>query len=243
MKNYITSIVLSFVFACSFGQDAVDTVHSDLGDLSLNVSSVNSTYNLEDLKYFANLASGIIDKVIISLESSRCKNALDFAKQISEIIDASLEAETHSVGRNTILKAKSLIAQTFYEYDACGFEKKGKGVLNELEKQQSLLKLQQIELELKAKQIKRQLEEQKEKEIFMEKKKFIDDNSVVDVASLKMYNERLESCKCDAVISDIETENLNKLTAKSLAEIKTYYLKRSITFTKLFLEKLKNCKD
>ncbi len=242
-KNYLFFLLL-LVFAQSYGQEKSTDIESDLADVSINITSGNDTYNLEDLLHHAQRASDALNKVIASLEaSSNCNKALNLANEISGLLDAALVSDNHGDGRINISECKDLITQTFYEYDFCAMKGNGNEALSELEQQQSNLRLQQIELELKAKEIKRQLAEQKEKESYLVKQKLIDANKKVFVSNVKAYNDQLKACECNTTMSNNIVDDLTTLSSKSLAEIKAYYLDKTITVTQTYLENLNKCKN
>lgn len=242
-KNYLF-FLLVLVLSHTNGQEQSTDIQSDLADVSINITSGNDTYNIEDLKYHAQRASDAINKVIVSLEaSSSCNKALNLANEISGLLKAALVSDNHGDGRINISESKELITQTFYEYDVCSVKGNGHEALSELEQQQSNLRLQQIELELKAKEIQRKLEEQKVKESFLMKQKFIDVNKKVYTSNVKAYNDQLKACDCNITMSDNVTENVTELTSKSLAEIKAHYLNKTIAITQTYINNLTSCKD
>lgn len=242
-KNYLI-FLLTIVFAQSYGQEKSIDIQSDLAEVSINIESGDDTYNLKDLLYHAQRASVAINKVVSSLEfSSTCNNALNLSNEISGLLDAALISDNHGDGRINISQCKELITKTFYEFDVCSIKGNGNEALSELEHQQSNLRLQQIELELRAKEIQRQLAEKKAKESSLIKQNFINSNKKIFISNVKSYNDQLNACECNISVSNNKFDNLTELNSKSLAEIKAYYLDKTIAITKIYLDNLNSCKN
>jgi len=249
-KNYFF-FLFALLCVLSYGQGKSSDIESNLSEVSINITSGNDTYNKEDLHYHAQRASIALRKVIESLEASRsCDKALELSNQIIGLLDVALIADNHGDGLINISECKELITKTFYEYDLCSMNGSTSSIstttnaaLTDLEQQQNNLKLQQQQLEQQAKEIKRKLAAQKEKEAHLLKQNFINANKKGLASNIKAYNDQLKACDCNETMFSSSADDLTQLNSKSMAEIKAYYLDKTIAVTQKYITNLNSCKN
>lgn len=249
-KNYLLFFLFTFILTATYGQQSNATnVRFNLGKVSKNVIAGIESYNLEDLKYHARLSKESIEIVEKLVESEQCYNALDISNSIAIYLETALLAEELVTARTYLNKTEDLILKAFYEYDICSNEEAnaessnyGENALTDLQQQQAELKAQQAALEQKAKDIKLQLAEQERQETLLKKQQFVTSNERAMTSSINAYNDVLKSCECQTSLAPSQ-ESISDLSTKTIQDIKTHYLDKSIVISQSFGAKLKACKE
>lgn len=250
-KYYLLSFVFILFFNTIHSQQSNDKdVHFNLSKVSKNITLGIKSYNVEDLKYHARISKKAIEIVERLVESEQCYTTQDLAGSIAIYLETALLAEELVTARTYLNKTEDLIIKAFYEYDTCsaaGGEDNNSNTavddtaLTDLQKQQAELKAQQLALEQKAKAIKEQLAEQEEKESLLKKEQFIALNEKSITENIRVYNELLKACDCEASISNT-SENISDMSTKKILQIRTHYLDKAIKISQNYITVLNDCK-
>jgi len=243
---YLACLCLITTFQCvgqneSFENFSKD-VNKDLADVNQNLDTGIESFDLESCLYNAKLAQKSITRVYNTLENENCREAADLVYEIKSEIEAALRMDEHVHGKMYLGKAKKLMNDTFYEYELCISQGPGEQVLGELEQRQALLKQQQLELEREKMEIQKKLAQQQEKESLLQKKQFIDANLSAFEETIKAYNKYLEACNCKNKVEQT-IESPDKLTDKSLTDIKIHFLEKAKLVSNTYMATLDACAE
>ena len=242
--NYVTYLCLLATFS-SFGQneatnDLSKNINLDLANVNLNLDTGIESFDMESCHYNAREAHKLITKVHNTLKRGQCNKALDLVYEIKAEIEAALRTDEHIHGKMYLGKAKKLMNKTFYQYEMCVTTSTGDEALTELEQRQQQLKMQQLQLEREELEIQTRLAEQKQEEQMIEKKRFIGANISAFEDTIEAYNQFLEACNCGTKI-DKKLDDSDKLTDKSLNQIKIHFLEKTKLVTNDYMATLDDC--
>ena len=219
-----------------------NNISYDLAEVNHNLNTGIESFDIESCHYNAREAHKLITRVYNSLNRGQCTKAIDLVYEIKAEIEAALRNDEHVHGKMYLGKAQKLINNTFYEYDLCATSSSGDEALTELELRQQQLKQQQLDLERERLEIQTRLAQQKEEEQIIKKKRFIGANLNAFENTIKAYNQMLEACNCGLKIENTPFDS-QKLTDKSLDQIKVHFLEKIKLATNDYMATLDDCDD
>ncbi|TCK66761.1 hypothetical protein DFQ05_2035 [Winogradskyella wandonensis] len=242
MKKYYLLILPLFLCFYATAQD----VHVILGKCSRNAVSGHKSYNLGNLKYYANRSKNAIDQLVANTDFITCDAAYDLSKSITIHLESALLTEDFATAKAHLIKVEETSVEIFNAYNLCSLnngsevsEDSNTNDLSKLEEQQDALKQQQEVLEKKEQELKQQLIKQNKKKAQLEKLEFVKRNKATVLASISSYNSLLKSCNCSGKIN--EPNEMIDIAEKNIDALKILYLNKSIRLARNYIKLLEEC--
>ena len=240
-KNYL--FLLIFITCLKF-QAQTNCSEAD-SDVIYAYSDVKTSYeanNISHLKEYAHKSLEAFKRAIPKLKDCGCVASYNHALDAMELLEKVEPSETYEDGRFYVKRARDIAKESIIELDKCTSATHEDNSLSVLQDEQAQLKEQQLALELKAKEIKEKMAEQKEKSLMLEKEQMISKYKTAISSSVKNFNDVLKICECKNEISN-PNDNSGSLMNSSPEDIKTYYLKNLKELTTTYLAYLESCNE
>ena len=240
MKKIYLFLFLFCAYNWSFSQSDCAKVQAHILYAYNNAKTAYEANNITHLKFYSNKAFESFKLVKQSVESCNCDNISDYTFEAMAFLSKVPNVDSFEDSQFYVVKARDLAKKITDQLDKCTTLSKEENQLSQLEFEKMKLKQQQEELLLKQQEIETRMAEKEQKEIALKKEQFIIEAETAMAKNINSFNSILLTCKCDTQITS-PSENKNNLNAKSLEEIRKYYVNQLSNITSNYLVKLKEC--
>lgn len=241
-KNYTIFLLLIFYIAISNGQSNCSEAYPDLNYAYSHVKLAYNSNNITHLKYYSNKSEKAFERAKKILINCNCNNAYNYAYDGHKMLSKVKDVETYEDGRFYVKRGRDTAKESILELDECTKLSNNDNSLEALQQEKLILKQQQLELMRKEEEIKTKMAEQKRKELMLKKELLINSYETAISSNIKNFNSVLKNFECNY---QFKKENIsqNELIAKSIKEIKSYYLKSIKKTTSTYLAQLDICNN
>lgn len=232
------------------GQNNCDEANSYLVSAYSHVKDAYDSNNISHLKYYSNRSVESFKLSKKTLISCGCETALDLTNKGIDLLTKVEDAKTFEDGRFFVKRAREVSKESVIQIDKCSMNDYAEtpvvnedikdNTLNDLQKEQLLLKEQQKALKLKELQIKAKLAEQKEKELSLKKKALIISYENVMASNVETFNKTLNVCNRNHIPlkTNLSPEDI---ATKSFEDIKAYYTDNLKVLASNYILELETC--
>lgn len=243
MKKTLLLQFSIFMICLSYGQQT----DLALSKYSRNTDLAIKAFSLENLKYYAKISKKHIEIAMASDDINNCYTAYDLAESAQIHLETALGNNDFATAQSHLMKVKELTMEIYNAYNRCSLDEETEEKTATLPNTTELsaleqLKKQQAELKLKEEAIKKQLKQQEQKQLQLQKKNFVTANESALKNNIKSYNSALKACNCQATITFKNTIGNLNISEKTIKDLKAFYLQKSIALSQNYLNLLNACK-
>ncbi len=213
-----------------------------------NVKDSYESNNIQHLKYYADKSLISFEAAKVNLKKCGCDSASELAYNAKELMKKVEGASTFEDGRFFVKRAKEITQNAITELNKCtipnnktekvaNVEDKSHNDLKALQQEKEKLEQQQLALKLKEEEILKKLDDQKNKELVLQKEALIKEYKSALNTNITSCNNVLKIHGSSSVLA-LYDKNDVALLSESIETIKAHFLNITKEKSTEFTEKL-----
>jgi hypothetical protein len=213
-----------------------------------NVKDSYESNNIQHLKYYADKSLISFEAAKVNLKKCGCDSASELAYNAKELMKKVEGASTFEDGRFFVKRAKEITQNAITELNKCtipnnktekvaNVEDKSHNDLKALQQEKEKLEQQQLALKLKQEEILKKLDDQKNKELVLQKEALIKECKSALNTNITSCNNVLKIHGSSSVLA-LYDKNDAALLSESIETIKAHFLNITKEKSTEFTEKL-----